>query len=398
MENLSHSVVALTIGEIVHRVLPNESDADTQGLRRKIFLFVSLICANFPDLDIVLVNTLPEPLGYLLHHRGHTHTFVYLIPQGLLVFSLLYIFSKKFKSYVMKGRAQLLGVAVCIVFNLLAHIGLDSLNSYGIHPFYPFNNNWLYGDLVFIVEPFFWVAFGAPLISSFESIWTKATLALFITVVPISLTLMDYLPIGSTLILMALGGGLFYLQNKTKVLGLLASFVTLAVFLSTLSFKREEAKSVYLNTIKAPEEELVEISLHPTPTQYHCWQFSSLSREGEIINVTRGMLSLNKVEECPIAFKAMSPIVESNSNFILYSREKMKLSELKNLYSENCFFKAWTKFARIPVVKEIKAWDARFQRGERPDNFSTIYFDKFDKTSCPSYLPPWSTPIKNLFI
>ena len=90
MENLSHSVVALTIGEIVHRVLPNESDADTQGLRRKIFLFVSLICANFPDLDIVLVNTLPEPLGYLLHHRGHTHTFVYLIPQGLLVFSLYF--------------------------------------------------------------------------------------------------------------------------------------------------------------------------------------------------------------------------------------------------------------------------------------------------------------------
>lgn len=398
MENLSHSVVGLAIGEIVHRVLPNESDTGAQGLRRKIFLLVSLICANFPDLDIVLVNTLPDPLGYLLHHRGHTHTFVYLIPQGLLVFSLLYFFSKKFKSYVMKGRAQLLGVTLCIVLNLLAHIGLDSLNSYGVHPFYPFNSNWLYGDLVFIVEPFFWVVFGAPLISSLQSSWTKTTFGLFITVLPITLTLLDFLPAVSTLILMAFGGGLFYLQNKTKVLGLLASFVMLTVFLSTLSFKREQAKSVYLNTIKGAQEELVEISLHPTPTQFHCWQYSSLSREGDIINVIRGMLSLNKVEECPMAFKAMSPVVESNSNFLVYSREKMKLRELKNLYSKNCFFKAWTKFARIPVVKEVKAWDARFQRGERPDNFSTIYFDKYDESSCPSYLPPWSTPIKNLFI
>ena len=44
----------------------------------------------------------------------------------------------------------------------LLHIAMDATNSYGVHPFWPFYDGWLYGDSVFIVEPLLWAA-AAPL-------------------------------------------------------------------------------------------------------------------------------------------------------------------------------------------------------------------------------------------
>ena len=32
----------------------------------------------------------------------------------------------------------------------LLHLGMDFLNSYGVHPFWPIQNRWVYGDSVFI--------------------------------------------------------------------------------------------------------------------------------------------------------------------------------------------------------------------------------------------------------
>ncbi|WP_370466973.1 metal-dependent hydrolase, partial [Salmonella enterica] len=52
-------------------------------------------------------------------------------------------------------RMQLAAIA-CLA--TLLHIALDFTNSYGVHPFWPFDNRWYYGDAVFIVEPLFWAA------------------------------------------------------------------------------------------------------------------------------------------------------------------------------------------------------------------------------------------------
>jgi sec-independent protein translocase protein TatC len=48
-----------------------------------------VLAGNFPDLDLVLTPLLPAPLGYLLHHRGHTHTVLYALPQMLLLAALM---------------------------------------------------------------------------------------------------------------------------------------------------------------------------------------------------------------------------------------------------------------------------------------------------------------------
>ena len=43
---------------------------------------------------------------------------------------------------------------------LLSHIVADAWNSYGVHPFWPFDNHWYYGDAINIYEPWLWVILG----------------------------------------------------------------------------------------------------------------------------------------------------------------------------------------------------------------------------------------------
>jgi inner membrane protein len=41
---------------------------------------------------------------------------------------------------------------------------MDFTNSYGVRPFRPFSNRWLYGDIVFVVDPWIWLILGAAVV------------------------------------------------------------------------------------------------------------------------------------------------------------------------------------------------------------------------------------------
>jgi membrane-bound metal-dependent hydrolase YbcI (DUF457 family) len=76
MDNLTHSVVGLGIGALIDRSLPAEPTPERRRIRSRMLLIIGCLASNFPDLDLVLTPLLDAPLGYLLHHRGHTHTLV----------------------------------------------------------------------------------------------------------------------------------------------------------------------------------------------------------------------------------------------------------------------------------------------------------------------------------
>src|SRR5450830_2180671 len=89
MDNITHSVIGLATGELLHRSLPPEPQEPAQRTRRALFLFTAWFASNAPDLDLILTRLLPSPFGYMLHHRGHTHTLLLAVPQALLLLPLL---------------------------------------------------------------------------------------------------------------------------------------------------------------------------------------------------------------------------------------------------------------------------------------------------------------------
>jgi inner membrane protein len=164
MDNLSHTVAGLLAGELLHRSLPAEADTDRHALRRSLMLATCALAGNFPDLDLVLTPLLPAPLGYLLHHRGHTHTLLYAFPQAMLLAALLYLLWPSARHLLRQSATARTGFGLALAVGFGLHLAMDYLNSYGLHPFHPFNSGWVYGDMIFILEPVFWVAFGIPMV------------------------------------------------------------------------------------------------------------------------------------------------------------------------------------------------------------------------------------------
>ncbi|HAT33298.1 MAG TPA: hypothetical protein DCW29_21365, partial [Janthinobacterium sp.] len=129
MDNFTHSVVGLGVGELLQRSLAPEADPLRQRTRGRLLLFSCWFASNMPDLDLLLKGLLPNPLGYLLLHRGHTHTVLFAIPQALLLAALIWLLWPGARALLKdSGRARAgLGAALCLGLGL--HLGMDFLNS-----------------------------------------------------------------------------------------------------------------------------------------------------------------------------------------------------------------------------------------------------------------------------
>ena len=147
MDNLTHSLVGLA--------------AAKAGLGRQTpyATFVCVAAANLPDIDIVA--RAGGPAFYLQHHRGITHSIVGMLALAF-AFPLLFAACERLWARL-KGReprARLKGLLVCSVLLSVSHPLLDWTNSYGVRPLLPWDARWFYGDLLFIVDPWVWLALG----------------------------------------------------------------------------------------------------------------------------------------------------------------------------------------------------------------------------------------------
>src|SRR5690348_3626302 len=145
MDNLTHSVVGLGVGALIDRSLAAEPDAERQSLRSRMLLIVGCLASNFPDLDLVLTPLLDAPLGYLLHHRGHTHTLLAAIGEALLLLALVWLLWPAARRLLRDSPVARRGALLATGAGLLLHLGMDSLNVYGVHPFWPLDPDWYYG-------------------------------------------------------------------------------------------------------------------------------------------------------------------------------------------------------------------------------------------------------------
>jgi len=147
VDNLTHSLVGLA--------------AAKAGLGR-LSPYATLVCvaaANLPDADIVALAG--GPSYYLANHRGITHSIVGTLALGV-AFPVLFVAVERLVAR-MRGReprARLKGLLVCSLLLIASHPVLDWTNSYGVRPLLPWDGRWVYGDILFVVDPWVWLALG----------------------------------------------------------------------------------------------------------------------------------------------------------------------------------------------------------------------------------------------
>lgn len=395
MENISHSLAGLAVGEAIHRCLPAELDAAAQTVRRRILLASCWAASNFPDLDIVLTGQLPPPLGYLLHHRGHTHTLMYLLPQALLLAALVWLLWPGARRLLHASQSARIGLAAACGAGLLLHVGLDFLNSYGVHPFHPFDSRWFYGDAVFIVEPVFWVAFGVPLAAMLATRWRRfSALGLMAAVIGFA-AFKGFLNLGSVLFLLGLGSALLILgQRRALWAGLFAAFGFAAVQGGVSQYGKTVIKAAL--QAQAPASRVLDTAMTALPANPLCWSFLSVSRDDSTAAyvIARGTFRLWQTTvpgaACPPGFPGQpSPGVVN-----IEERTRLSLAGLR-AFAATCRGQAWLRFARMPVLGSEGASDVRFAMGVR-GNFSTMQLDALAGASCPSPIPDWNLPRSDL--
>jgi inner membrane protein len=398
MDNLTHSLVGLALGELTHRLLPRPPDDAQASTRRRLLLSAATLASNFPDLDLVLTPLAPAPLGYLLHHRGHTHTLLYALPQALLLLAALWLFWPAARALLRGSAPARTGLAVAIGAGLLLHFGMDALNVYGVHPFAPFDARWYYGDMIFIVEPVFWLALGTPLAAHVASRTWRRLLLGALLVVPLLFTVSGFLQWGSLLGLAAVWALAPLLTRRAGERNALLAGVALSLgFVLLQGAMAGQARDLLRAALHAadPAAQVLDLPLSAFPANPLCWGVAALTREGEDgYRVRRGVLSLapgiTPAAACPAKIGGVR-VAAGPAPLAWAWEERGSRAALRALAQQDCRFDAWLRFARAPSIAGGNATDVRFGLPGAP-NFSTLHIDTDADAPCPQHLPRWGRP------
>ena len=409
MDNLTHSVVGLGIGALIDRSVPPEATPDAQRVRARMLLTVGCLASNFPDLDLVLTKLLEAPLGYLLHHRGHTHTLLAALGEVALLLGLVWLLWPAARGLLRTSpRARFASLlAACV--GMVLHITMDGLNVYGVHPFWPFDARWYYGDLIFIVEPVFWIAFGIPLALIVRGTVQRWCLLALLVAVPVIVTFAGFLQWGSLAGLLALAGALAWIARwrRQRPGGERGRTALAAGLAAALAFVGVQATAMHTarDTIAAavarldPGEHLLDTALSAYPANPLCWSFVTVATDAAngSYHLRRGQLSvapgITRVASCPAGIAGRA--AADDAQLAWQSDVRDSLARLHDLQQKNCHFNAWMRFARAPAIDGSTATDARWSPPGSA-NFSTMAYAHLADTPCPRPVPDWGYPREDL--
>ena len=195
MDNVTHTLAGLLLAEAALLLHARSAQPASGGVRTAACV-VSMTANNLPDLDFLYVPITGGKLGYLLHHRGHTHTLAAGLPCALIVLLGLWLVLRLRRRRFGGREWALLGALA--VIGPICHLALDFSNNYGVHPFWPFNDAWYYGDAVFIIEPWFWVSTLPALVYLARSRVAKSVHLLLLGVLLVLVWIVPFVPFVSS--------------------------------------------------------------------------------------------------------------------------------------------------------------------------------------------------------
>lgn len=397
MDNLTHSLVGLALGELVDRALPAPPDPQRGRTRRRVLLATGALASNFPDLDLVLTPLLAPPLGYLLHHRGHTHTLLFALPQIALLLCLLWLLWPGARRLLQTDRTARHAILATAALGMVLHLSLDFLNVYGGHPFYPLDSRWFYGDMVFIIEPVFWTALGVALALRAPGRVLRWLCMTAMLAAPVLFTALGFLQWGSLAGLLLLAGVVALAARRGGAAGLVTALVACTGFIAVQGaaghLAREQIRAALVQI--EPGSRVLDLPLSAFPSNPLCWSFATVTENGGAGSyaVRLGVLSLapgiTGVDTCPTRFGGAPGTAPAALSWKYH--EGGSLDGLRGLQRKNCQFDAWLRFARVPSLIGGKATDIRFS-APGIDNFSTLPYAAMADQPCPAPVPQWERP------
>jgi inner membrane protein len=364
---------------------------------------LAAIGSNLPDSDL-LYSFFGGKVNYLLHHRGHTHTVLIALLLGALVFGITQWWLRR-RGQQPSRQDQLLFGAV-LLFTPLLHIAMDFSNNYGVHPFWPLDNRWFYGDSVFIIEPLFWAAC-APLAFIFKT--RVARFAIFLVMALavglIFFTGMAPLPVAILFSLIVAIMLLIGWRAPTNIA--LATSVTLwlgATLMFVLSANTARARMDDAVAQQFPGSELLDRIVTPMPSNPLCWEIMTVQKEGDNAVMRRAMLSLAPAifaaTEClsrSLDIEITAPLVpvasDDSASLRWYGQISTPLHQLTSAANSNCLAAAALRFIRVPWLATVDGeqvlGDLRYDR-EKELGFAEVLLQ--EQPDCPPFVPHWTEP------
>jgi len=116
-----------------------------------------MIASNLPDIDVLVFATGTPSVAF---RRGWTHGILAdaLLPP-LLTAVILFVASRR-PATSREPSLRPMQLLLLSYIGVILHVSMDLLNTYGVRLLMPFSQHWFYGDVLFIVDPWLWLALG----------------------------------------------------------------------------------------------------------------------------------------------------------------------------------------------------------------------------------------------
>lgn len=400
MDNITHSLIGVTLAH-AWRGRAKADSGKTAALSVDATVAISVVASNLADSDFLIRFFSVDPkLTYLLHHRGFTHTLLFLP----VIAALAAVFGAWFGRAKLKSWRERWNAFALAALAVALHFGADFWNDYGIHPFSPCSNRWFYGDFVFILEPLLWVSL-LPL-AFFEAkriFWKGLWAVVGVGVIALAWT-SPFATWPVSLWITAWAVIAFAVQKRVR--GIKFGVVALVLVLGLFKIESNQARSQLQAHLAshASDERILDIALAPAPANPFCWRFVSAS-EGvrESYRARLGVLSLSeKLFEPERCWGRMggaertAPLIPVElpvgPGMLWVGEFRGSFSEMKSLAARSCRFSAYLGYARMPFwLREPGSdrWiggDLRYDR-EKGLGFAEHEFSARD--TCTGLLPTW---------
>lgn len=354
MDNLTHTLIGVMAGEGL---------AQTGFARHRRIACVATvaIASNLPDIDLfyTYVGKHHDKLSYMLDHRGHTHTLIgcVVLASALYLLAALLLRSRGTLTrddHLLLGGSALLGT--------LLHLSMDALNSYGVHPFWPVQNRWFYGDSVFIVEPLYWVA-TAPLLFVYRSIVARILIGLVLAAAIALSVRSGMVPTALCVALGALMLILLFVASRASPqmaasLGIATTLGVTIVFIAAGALAAHRVES--LAASRFPSAQTLDHVLTPMPANPFCWDLILLQRQGDNYTARHAMLSLApslmSVKDCPVragerqTASRMKPVAADESGIRWLADYWTSVAALRASVRSSCIAARAAQFLRAPFI------------------------------------------------